>query len=204
MSFTLHVVGVSNGIAIGRAHLVSHARLEVSHYTLPAEEVPDEVARFDAAVAAARREMEGLRDHVPAGAPAEFAAFISLHLMILNDTMLSEVPRGIITEERCNAEWALKVQMDALLAQFDEMEDGYLRERRADVLQVVERVMKGLSGHPGYLPPPRSDRDVVLVARDLSPADVVQFKQHHFASFITDLGGATSHTAVVARSLNIP
>jgi phosphoenolpyruvate-protein phosphotransferase (PTS system enzyme I) len=204
MSFTLHGVGVSNGIAIGRAHLISHARLEVSHYTLPAEEVPDEVARFDAAVAAARSEMEDLHDHVPAGAPAEFAAFLNLHLMILNDTMLSAVPRGIITEERCNAEWALKVQMDALLAQFDEMEDGYLRERRADVVQVVERVMKGLSGHPGYAPPPRSDRDIVLVARDLSPADVVQFKQHHFASFITDLGGATSHTAVVARSLNIP
>ena len=204
MSFTLHGIGVSNGIAIGRAHLISHARLEVNHYTLPAEEVPDEMARFDAAVTAARHEMEELRDHVPPGAPSEFAAFINLHLMILNDTMLSSVPRGIIMAEHCNAEWALKVQMDALLAQFDEMEDGYLRERRADVVQVVERVMKGLSGHPGYLPAAQSDRDIVLVARDLSPADVVQFKQHRFASFVTDLGGATSHTAVVARSLNIP
>ena len=127
--------------------------------------------------------------------------------MILNDSTLSVAPRRIIETEQCNAEWALKVQMDALLAQFDEIEDGYLRERKADVIQVVERVMKALSGQPGYVPPPPtadSEQNLILVAHDLSPADVVQFKQHQFASFITDLGGTTSHTAVVARSLNIP
>ncbi|HEV7800683.1 MAG TPA: phosphoenolpyruvate--protein phosphotransferase, partial [Burkholderiales bacterium] len=111
----------------------------------------------------------------------------------------------IIEDEQCNAEWALKIQMDALLAQFDKIEDTYLRERRTDVIQVVERVMKSLLGHPGYMPPQTGDgRKLILVAHDLSPADVVQFKQHYFASFITDLGGTTSHTAVVARSLNIP
>jgi phosphotransferase system enzyme I (PtsI) len=107
--------------------------------------------------------------------------------------------------EQCNAEWALTVQTDELLAQFDAIEDSYLRERRNDVIQVAERVMKALLGHPGYAPPEvDGGRNLILVARDLSPADVVQFKQHHFASFITDLGGTTSHTAVVARSLNIP
>ncbi|HWI13621.1 MAG TPA: phosphoenolpyruvate--protein phosphotransferase [Burkholderiales bacterium] len=206
MSFTLHGIAVSSGVAIGHAHLVSHARLEVAHYAVPQAQVAEEAARFDAAIARVRRDLETLRDHVPVGAPAEFAAFINLHLMILNDRMLSEAPRQIIAVEQCNAEWAVKVQMDALLAQFDEIEDAYLRERRADVFQVVERVLKALTGQPGYVPPPSAGPNggVVLVARDLSPADVVQFKQHQFASFITDLGGTTSHTAVVARSLNIP
>jgi len=207
MSFTIHGIGVSGGIAIGQAHLVSHATLEVDHYLVPPSQVPEESIRFEAAIGKVRAEMEELRGSVPATAPAEFAAFINLHLMILNDSMLAVAPRRIIETEQCNAEWALKVQMDALLAQFDEIEDGYLRERKADVIQVVERVLKALSGQPGYLPPPTaadSEQNLILVAHDLSPADVVEFKQHEFASFITDLGGTTSHTAVVARSLAIP
>ncbi|MBY0271535.1 MAG: phosphoenolpyruvate--protein phosphotransferase [Burkholderiales bacterium] len=206
MSFTIHGIGVSGGIAIGHAHLVSHTKLEVSHYDVPANQVAEETARFDRAVNMVRRELEDLRGAVPAGAPAEFGAFIDLHLMILGDTTLSVVPRAIIENERCNAEWALKIQTDELLQQFDAIEDSYLRERRTDVIQVAQRVMKALSGQPGYVPPPAgdSDRNLVLVAHDLSPADVVLFKQHQFASFVTDLGGATSHTAIVARSLNIP
>lgn len=206
MSFTIHGIGVSGGIAIGHAHLVSHTKLEVSHYDVPQAQLAEETARFDRAVGTVRGELEGLRGAVPAGAPAEFAAFIDLHLMILGDTTLSVVPRAIIESEHCNAEWALKIQTDELLQQFDAIEDSYLRERRTDVIQVAQRVMKALSGQPGYLPPPASDsdRNLVLVAHDLSPADVVLFKQHQFASFVTDLGGATSHTAIVARSLNIP
>ena len=206
MSFTIHGIGVSGGIAIGHAHLVSHTRLEVSHYDVPAAKLAEETARFDRAVNSVRTELEELRGSVPAGAPAEFGAFIDLHLMILGDTTLSVMPRAIIENERCNAEWALKIQTDELLQQFDAIEDCYLRERRTDVIQVAQRVMKALSGQPGYVPPPAgdSDRDLVLVAHDLSPADVVLFKQHQFASFVTDLGGATSHTAIVARSLNIP
>ncbi len=206
MSLTIHGIGVSGGIAIGHAHLVSHTKLEVAHYDIPAEQVADESARFDAAVKTVRDELEQLRGTVPAGAPAEFGAFIDLHLMILADSTLSVVPRTIIRSEFCNAEWALKIQTDELLQQFDAIEDSYLRERRTDVIQVAQRVMKALSGQPGYAPPPAGDseRNLVLVAHDLSPADVVLFKQHQFASFVTDLGGVTSHTAIVARSLNIP
>jgi phosphoenolpyruvate-protein phosphotransferase (PTS system enzyme I) len=206
MSFTIHGIGVSGGIAIGHAHLLMDAGLEVPRYAVPAQEAQAESARFDAAVAQVRAEFEELHASMPATAPAEFGAFVNLHLMILNDSTLSVLPRKIIETEHCNAEWALKVQTDALLAQFDEIEDDYLRERRVDVIQVSERVMKALSGHPGQVPPPRAGGDAVpiLVAHDLSPADVVQFKQHQFASFVTDLGGTTSHTAVVARSLAIP
>jgi len=202
----MHGVPVSGGIAIGRAHLLSRAGLEVAHYTVPKSQVADEIARFDAALATVRRDLEALRAQIPSSAPQEFGGFLDLHLMILNDTTLSKAPRDIIAAEQCNAEWALKVQADALLAQFDEIEDGYLRERRADVIQVAERVMKTLLGQPGYAPAPAADGEesLILVAHDLSPADVIQFKQHQFASFITDLGGTTSHTAIVARSLNIP
>lgn len=206
MSFTLHGIGVSGGIAIGRAHLVSHATLEVNHYVIPPHQIADESLRFDGAIRAVRAEFDGLQNEIPAGAPAEFAAFVNLHRMILDDSTLSVEPRRIIETEQCNAEWAVKVQTDALLAQFDAIEDSYLRERRNDVIQVVERILKALSGQPGYVPPPAigAEQDLILIARDLSPADVVQFKRHQFASFITDVGGTTSHTAVVARSLDIP
>ena len=207
MSFTIHGIGVSGGIAIGHAHLLTHAGLEVPRYEVPAHQAAEESARFDAAVKQVRAEFEELRASIPATAPPEIGAFISLHQMILADSTLSATPRRIIETENCNAEWALKLQTDALVARFDEIVDGYLRERKADVVQVAERVMKALSGQPGYVPPPLqadSERNLILVAHDLSPADVVQFKQHRFASFITDLGGTTSHTAVVARSLAIP
>ena len=206
MSFTIHGIGVSGGIAIGHAQLMTHAGFEVPHYVLPAHQAPEESARFEAAVRQVRSEFEEVRAAVPATAPEEFGAFINLHLMILNDSTLSVAPRRIIETENCNAEWALRVQTDALLAQFEQIEDDYLRERKVDVIQVSERVMKALSGQPGHVPPPRGagGQNLILVARDLSPADVVQFKQHQFASFITDLGGTTSHTAVVARSLAIP
>jgi phosphotransferase system enzyme I (PtsI) len=205
MSFTLHGIPVAGGIAIGHAHLVSHASLEAAHYLVPQHQLADESSRFDAAVTTVRAELEALRTEIPADAPKEFSAFLDVHQMILADTTLSKKPREIIEHEQCNAEWALKVQTDALLAQFDAIEDGYLRERKADVIQVVERIMKALQGSPGYVPPAVSeDESLILVAHDLSPADVIQFKQHRVASFLTDLGGTTSHTAIVARSLNIP
>ena len=205
MSFTIHGTGICGGIAIGQAMLHSHTRLEAGHYLLPRAQIREEVARFDAAVAKTRTEFKSLRDNIPPNAPSEFEAFVDVHMMILNDSTLSKVPREIIEREQCNAEWALKLQADELLAQFDAIEDGYLRERRADVMQVVERIMQALGGQPGYVPDiTDEDQSKILVAHDLSPADVLQFKQHQFASFLTELGGTTSHTAVVARSLNLP
>ena len=205
MSFTMHGTGVSGDIAIGFAHLVSHATLEVAHYVLPKQHVANEILRFDAAISATRQEMEGLREHISGNTPAEFGTFLDMHLMILNDSTLSKAPRQLIEEQQCNAEWALKQQMDALLAQFDEIEDSYLRERKADVVQVAERVLKSLLGHPSHAPVSiNPEQSSILVAHDLSPADMILFKQHQFAAFITDVGGPTSHSAIVARSLNIP
>ncbi len=202
----MHGIPVSGGIAIGHAHLVSHTRLEVAHYVVPQHQLAEESTRFAAAIAAVHEELEALRAEIPADAPREFRAFLDLHLMILDDATLAKKPREIIETEQCNAEWALKMQTDALLDQFDQIDDDYLRERKADVIQVADRVMKALLGQPGYTPAPAAggEQNLILVAHDLSPADVIQFKQHQFASFVTDLGGTTSHTAIVARSLDIP
>jgi phosphotransferase system enzyme I (PtsI) len=205
MSFTIHGIGVSGGIAIGRAHLLTNTRLEVEHYDIAPSEIESEKARFDNAIATARNELAALVHHIPENAPPEFEGFLDLHLMILGDSTLSEAPKDIISNQRSNAEWALTQQAEQLLSQFDRIEDAYLRERKADVVQVVERVLKALTGQPRTIPAPlHPEEDSVLVAHDLSPADVILFKQHRFASFITDLGGATSHTAILARSLNIP
>ncbi|MEO8009759.1 MAG: phosphoenolpyruvate-utilizing N-terminal domain-containing protein, partial [Betaproteobacteria bacterium] len=205
MSFTIHGIGVSGGIAIGHAQLVSHAQLEVAHYDISKSRVMEEQARFDAAVVTARAELASLGEHIPAGTPAEFEAFLNVHLMILDDPTLSETPKHLIESLQCNAEWALKLQMDALIEQFESIEDGYLRDRKTDVIQVVERILKVLMGRPGQvLARSTPEENSILVAHDLSPADVIQYKSHRFASFITDLGGGTSHTAIIARSLNIP
>jgi phosphoenolpyruvate-protein phosphotransferase (PTS system enzyme I) len=205
MSFTLHGLPVSSGIAIGHAHLVSHASLEVSHYILPKNLLQEEVARLDAALEKTRAELTSLHEHRPQYAAAEFDAFIDLHLMILQDEHISQAAREMILSEQCNAEWALKVQMDDLVLQFEAFEDSYLRERKTDVVQVVERILKTMGGQSGHNPPAvKHDVLPIMVAHDVSPADLIQLKPQQFAGILTDLGGATSHTSIVARSLNKP
>jgi phosphoenolpyruvate-protein phosphotransferase (PTS system enzyme I) len=205
MSFTLHGIAVSSGIAIGHAHLVSHTSLEVAHYVLPEQLVQEEVTRFDAALETTRQELAALRAVRPHQAAAEFDAFLDLHLMILADDHISKAAREMISREQCNAEWALKVQMDELVTHFEAFEDAYLRERKTDVVQVVERVLKTLAGHGGHAPPAAEHgANMILVAHDVSPADLIQLKPHQFSAILTDLGGATSHTAIIARGLNTP
>ena len=205
MNFVLHGAAVSAGISIGHAHLVSSARLEAAHYEIPESAIPGEIFRFDAAIARARAELAALEGQIPADAPGEFDAFINLHRMILADSSLSHAPREIIRERRTNAEWALVQQMEKLVEQFEAMEDPYLRERRQDIEQVVERVLKALAGGQAAPQPPASaEANMIVVAHDLSPADMILFKRHKFGAFVTDVGGVTSHTAIVARSLNIP
>lgn len=209
-SFSIHGVGVSSGVAIGHAHLVSNALLEVVHYQLPKHLIEDEIKRFGDAVAVVRADLEQINQSLRKNAPAELSAFIGTHLMMLADRSLSEAPKDIIRNEQCNAEWAIKLQMDDIVEQFELIEDDYLRERKQDVIQVVERIIKVLLGHQSQLTSEQQssvlheERKLILVAHDISPADAIQFKQHQFAAFITDVGGATSHTAILARSLNIP
>lgn len=205
MSIILHGVAIGGGIAIGRAHLISRSMDDVAHYALDDDEVDAEVARFDEAIRDTRKELEMLWGTIPENAPAELGAFLSLHIMLLGDVAISREPREIIRNQKCNAEWALKLQSDALLEQFEAIEEDYLRERKHDVLQVIERIFKNLDGHDPQLPDADDlVEDAILVAHDLSPADMVYFKDSEFAAFITDVGGATSHTAILGRSLDLP
>jgi phosphotransferase system enzyme I (PtsI) len=208
MTFALHGQAVSGGIAIGRAHLVSHAMLEVAQYQLRERDVAAELVRFDKAVTTAGAELDALRsDASVPGAPTELSAFVDLHAMILADPMLTDGVRELIRARRCNAEWAMVQQMQLVVDQFDEFEDAYLRERKQDIVQVVERVLKVLQGKARKLTKRKTaaaDDDLIVVANDLSPADTIQFKSLKIGGFVTDLGGTTSHTAIVARSLAIP
>jgi phosphoenolpyruvate-protein phosphotransferase (PTS system enzyme I) len=206
MPFTLHGLPVSQGIAIGHVHLVSHALLEVNHYQVAQRHLEDEVGRLDRAEATVLGELAGLK--ASAGGShghSEVGAFIDLQRMMLSDPMLMEAARSLIRERRCNAEWALVQQMEHIVEQFEGIEDPYLRERKSDVVQVVERLVKVLLGHPGHLPPRRRDGlGTIVVAHDLSPADTASFRDHNIVGFATDVGGPTSHTAIVARSLSLP
>jgi phosphotransferase system enzyme I (PtsI) len=202
--FSIHGIGVSNGIAIGRAHLISNALLEVVQYDIEIKNIPLEVKRFEDAIAAVRVELNKIKSQLPSDSPKELSAFIDTHLMILNDKSLSSLPKSIIENEKCNAEWAIKKQMDSVVNQFDQIQDQYLRERKQDVIQVVERVIKILLGHSNQIAAKNKEKLTILVAHDISPADALHFKNHKYAAFVTDGGGVTSHTAILSRSLNIP
>ena len=210
-SFSLHGIAVSQGIAIGRAHLMAPAALDVKHYLIAADQVEAEIERLKSAVKAVHQELHTIRSELPREAPPELGAFIDVHSLILSDPMLAEVPQDIIRHRYYNAEWALVTQIEELSAQFDEIEDPYLRERKADIQQVAERVLKVLMGSEPLAAPyavnPGDDEfmaQMVVIAHDISPADMLKFRDRSFIGFVTDVGGQNSHTAIVARSLDIP
>ncbi len=201
---------VSRGVAIGRAVLVASSRADVAHYFIDAAHAPAEVARLRHARDTVVNEISTLKNELPPEAPAELAALLDVHLMLLNDPMLTDATRHWIEVRHYNAEWAMTAQTDVLVRQFDEMDDDYLRERKADIEQVAERVLRALAKEESLLPQVSHARDLdggdplVLVANDIAPADMLQFKGSVFKGFVTDVGGRTSHTAIVARSMDIP
>ena len=207
MSFTLHGIPVSRGIAIGRAYLIAPAALDVDHYLVEPAQIEGEVERFRSAQQFVHQELDILRNDLAADAPSEMGAFINVHSMILNDAMLVQETIDLIRTRRYNVEWALTEQLERLSRHFDDIEDEYLRERKADIQQVVERVLKALAGATAASLVGNvhgTCEEMIVVAHDIAPADMMQFKTQTFQGFVTDLGGRTSHTAIVARSLGIP
>lgn len=219
MTFAIHGLPVSRGIAIGRAVVVAASRVEVRHYFIEASQVDAELARARKARDAVIDELQRLVSDLPDDVPGELAALLEVHLMLLQDEVLTSGVRHWIAERLYNAEWALVTQLEQISRQFDEMEDPYLRERKADLEQVVDRIlrhMRGIAASPVASPPVAvqdgvqplldgmADAPLVLVAQDLSPADMLQFKRSVFTGFVTAVGGKTSHTAIVARSMDIP
>ena len=226
MTFSVHGLPVSRGIAIGRAVLVGSSRADVAHYFIDADKTAEEIARVRFSRNAVVEEVLRVQQDLPKDAPHEIAALLDVHLMLLQDEMLVSGIKRWITERLYNAEWALTTQYEVIARQFDEMEDEYLRERKADLEQVVERILRHMKGAGSPLQPPSqsassrkqgqihaqqdlllddmTDVPLVLIAHDISPADMLQFKQSLFTGFATDVGGKTSHTAIVARSMDIP
>ena len=227
MTFAIHGLNVSRGVAIGRAVLVASSRVDVAHYFVQASEVESEIDRLRKGRNAVIEEIHRLQASIthmdPKETPHELSALLDVHLKLLQDEELVGGVKRWITDRLYNAEWALTTQLEIIARQFDEMEDEYLRERKADLEQIVERILRAMKGHdasimaqphPQRTPRKTSQQDLllddtvdvplILIAHDLSPADMLQFKQSVFAGFITDVGGKTSHTAIVARSMDIP
>ena len=226
MTFSIHGLAVARGIAIGRAVLVASSRVDVAHYFIDAGQVDAEIDRVRVGRNAVVDEIHRLQKTIglmgPKEAPHELAALLDVHLLLLQDDDLVAGIKHWITDRLYNAEWALTSQFEVIARQFDDMEDEYLRERKADLEQITERVLRAMKGVLSPIAAPRTQRarrkpsqrdlllddtvdvPLVLIAHDLSPADMLQFKQSVFAGFITDVGGKTSHTAIVARSMDIP
>jgi len=209
-AWSLSGIGVGDALAIGRAWVLAPARLDLPRRHLAPVQVEAEVARFQAAVAQVEAELEGLRQALGDEPAAELRAFLDLQSIVMHDPLLIDETELRIRQELCNAEWALVQQLEAVSLQFDEIEDAYLRERKADVQQLVDRILKAMQGAGGLaalfeqetVDP--SQPPWILVARDIAPADMLVLRQHSFAGFATDSGSATSHTAILARSLGLP
>lgn len=203
MSFTLHGIGVSKGIAIGQIYIIDHDTIEVSEYALPIKELDAEVERFRSALVIAREQLQKIQANIPKTASEDVASFLETHLLMLDDSLLVDSPIKFIYEKQCNAEWALKLQCDYLVQIFDEMDDPYISSRKRDVEQVVSRVQHILRGHT-ELPGKTDINNAIIVADDLSPADTILMQHQGILGFATEYGGTTSHTAILARSLGIP
>jgi len=223
MTFSVHGLAVARGIAIGRAVLMASSRVDVAHYFIEAGQIEDEIARVRVGRNAVVDEIHRLQQTIavmgPKEAPHELSALLDVHLMLLEDEELIDGVKHWISDRLYNAEWALTTQLEVISRQFDDMEDDYLRGRKADLEQVAERILRYMKGVASPVAPPSSGRrktqqdlllddsmdvPLVMIAHDLSPADMLQFKQSVFAGFVTDVGGRNSHTAIVARSMDIP
>lgn len=209
-TWSLSGIGVGDALAIGRAWVLSPARLDLPRRHLAEGQVEAEVARFQGAVAQVQAELDGLRQALGDEPAAELRAFLDLQSIVMHDPLLIDETELRIRQEPCNAEWALVQQLEAVSLQFDEIEDAYLRERKADVQQLVDRILKAMQGADGLAAlfekeaADPSQPPWILVARDIAPADMLILRQHSFAGFATDSGSATSHTAILARSLGLP
>ena len=205
MALIISGLGVSRGIAIGNVHLLLRSSLEVYERTLHPDEISAEVKRFKHAVDRASKQLKKIQESIPPEAPKEIASFIESHLLMLNDSMLSKAPIDIIKELFCNAEWALKLQRDKLVAVFEQMEDEYLKTRQNDIDHVISLIQKVLFDQQYEVEKEiQTLKGSIIVADDLTPADTVVLQHQNIAGFVTELGGPLSHTAIIARSLGIP
>jgi phosphotransferase system enzyme I (PtsI) len=194
-------LGVSPGIAFGRAYLIGRDTLKAPRHHIEADDVDTEVARLYKAIALSDKQLAKIKEKLASENESDYH-IITAHQMMLHDEHLVGAAVNYIREDKINAEWALRRAVDDIRAVFDQIEDTYLRERRSDVEYVFQRALRNLLGREfGPLQPPP---DAVVVAYDLSPADTAQLHKAAVSGLLTDAGGKTSHTAIIARAHGIP
>lgn len=199
--------GIGRGIAIGPAYVLKNSEIEIPQFTLEKSEVSSEVKRFKVAITATEASYKSLLKSLPIGAPKESAAFINAHIMMLQDPMMVNESIKIIKSQQVNAEYALQEQANNLIRVFEQMEDAYLRAKKADVQHIANRILRHLLSIVSHSLDEFNDEDLsgkIIVGKDLSPAETVFIKDRKVASFVTDLGSQISHTAIIARSLKMP
>lgn len=196
-------IGVSPGIAIGKAHILERGRITVPYYVLVDDAaVEEECQRFEAAIGEAEKTLEEIKEKVRPDLK-DHAHVIEVHQMILRDRLIYDETLRFIRDERLNAQWALVRALRKAHELFDALNDEYIRSRVADVDAVGQQVLRNLSGrNEDWLEGIRER--VIVVAHDLSPADVGRLQLERTLGLVTDIGGRTSHTSIIARSLNIP
>ena len=195
-------IPVSSGVAIGKAYILAHALNEVEPYTITEKNISNEIKRFNQAIKQLKSELLALKKELKKNKMGEYGSFIDVQLAIINDPKISKNPLELIKKSKQNAEWALKVQMEEIINKFNSIENNYIRERKNDIYQVCETLIKYLIGHESKQL--SSDKNRIIVAHDISPADALKFKNSNNIAFVTDIGGTTSHTAILAKSINIP
>ena len=199
--------GIGRGIAIGPAYVLKNSEIEIPELTLEKSNVNAEVKRFKAAISATESSYKFLLKNLPKDAPKESAAFINAHMLMLQDPMMVNESIKIIKSQLVNAEYALQSQANNLIQVFEQMEDAYLRAKKADVQHVTNRILRHLLNIVSHNLDEFNDEDLsgkIVVGKDLSPAETIFLKERKVASFATDLGSQISHTAIIARSLKMP
>jgi phosphotransferase system enzyme I (PtsI) len=206
MGLVLSGISVSKGIAIGKAYQLQHDEVEVSEFIIPRPLLGEEVARYRAALQQTRQQLKIVRKRVVEHASADIAGFVDAHLLMLKDSQLVDEPIRIIKSKQCNAEWALKLQRDMLIAAFEEMDDPYLSARKDDVNYVVECILRNLLDQPDMARATQSRwlKGGIIIADEVSPEEVIALHQLGVAALVTEFGGLNSHTAILARSLALP
>lgn len=206
MTVILNGIGVSRGIAIGRAQVLHHGPLDITETAVPNNQITSESKRLREGLKQTAKYLKTIRASVEKKFPPDVASFIDSHLLMLKDATLNDDVVKIIKDQQCNAEWALEIQKERLLAVFDQMNDEYLKTRRDDVEQVVHLVQRFLLKHKENpsLEPQKNLRGNIVIADDLTPADAILLQHQNIAGFVTEFGGPTSHTIILARGIGIP
>ena len=196
-------IAISPGIVIGKVRLIDRSKMQVSERRISKKDVEPEIKRFNDALSKSKQQLQRIKTKAFGDEKKDHHFIIDVHLMMLEDRLLVEDTIRNIQDEQVNAEWALTMVVDELKKIFENIDDYYLRQRSGDINYVGEMILRNLAG-VGQEKISRIDEKVVLVAHDLSPADTAQMNKDHIIGFATDIGGQTSHTAIIARALEIP